>query len=476
MNLITKEYSMTINGELVFTKETIPVINPANEEIVAQAPKAMKGDLDYAVKAARKAFIGWSNLPIEERANLLEQFADALLNHKEELANIFTLEMGRPLDGVFGSKEEISAAATWFKEVAQLRLTREIIEENEEHYVEKSYTPVGVTGLIIPWNFPVLLATWKISQALLVGNTIIVKPSPYTPLTTLKLGEIANSIFPKGVFNVVNGQNELGQWMTEHPDIDKISFTGSTETGKKVLQSSAGNLKRVTLELGGNDPAIILEDANPKVVAEQLFWGAFLNNGQVCIAAKRIYVHENVYDEFLSEFVQYAKNITVGDGMDPNTMIGPLQNKMQYEKVKDLIENTKQTGANIVLGGVIEDNPGYFIPITIVDNPPESSRVVTEEAFGPIVPVIKYKDYEEVILKANNTIHGLGASVWGEDTELLNMIAERLEAGTVWINEIQVNHPNYPFGGIKQSGLGVESGIEGLKEFTNRKVTMVKKK
>lgn len=477
MNSLTKEFSMTINGKAVLTEKTVPVINPANETIIAQVPEASQYDLNDAVKSARHAYKGWAGISIEERAAKLEAFAVALGQNREELAQLFTLEMGRPLKAGFGSFTEIDSACYWCKEIAKQRLPSEVVEETDKHFVEKYYTPLGVVGLIIPWNFPALLAMWKIAPALLAGNTIVVKPSPYTPLTTLRMGEIAKDIFPIGVFNVVSGRDELGQWMTEHPDINKISFTGSTATGKKVMRSAAGNLKRITLELGGNDAAIVLEDANPKETAGQLFWSAFSNTGQICVATKRMYIHEKIYDEFLSELISYASSVKVGDGMDPKTLIGPIQNKMQYEKVKALIEDAKNLGANIVCGGNIDDNqPGYFIPVTIIDNPPEDSRVVTEEAFGPVLPVIKYNDYEDVIKKANNTEYGLAGSIWGKDLELARSIAERLETGTVWINEFQVMAPHLPFGGHKQSGIGIENSIDGLKEYTNTKTIMVKKK
>jgi acyl-CoA reductase-like NAD-dependent aldehyde dehydrogenase len=473
MSAITKEFSMTINGKAVTTDKTVPVINPANEEVIAQVPDSSKEDLNNAVNAAREAFPAWSALSVEERGAKLEEFAEAFYQCKDELAKLFTLEMGRPLKGAFG---EIKGAYINCKYIAGQRLPREILEDNENHRVEKIHTPLGIAGLIVPWNFPVTIAIWKIAPALLTGNTVVVKPSPNTPLATLLLGEIARDIFPPGVFNVVTGGNELGQWMTEHPGINKISFTGSTATGKKVMQSASINLKRVTLELGGNDAAIVLPDADPKEVVKPIFWAAFGNTAQVCVAAKRLYVHEKIYDQFLEEFVSFAKTVKVGDGMDPESLLGPLQNKMQFEKVKELIEDTKKTGANIVCGGEIADQPGYFIPVTIVDNPPEDSRVVVEEPFGPVLPVLKYSNYDEVIERANNTNYGLGGTIWGSDLELAQSIAERLDTGTVWINEAQVLSPKFPFGGHKESGIGVEFSLDGLAEFTNIKTIMVKKK
>ncbi len=467
------ELEMTINGKAVVTEKRLPVINPATEQIIAYVPDANQLELDKAVKSARTAFPGWAATDIDKRAQLLNTFADVLLSHKEELANLFSLEMGRPLAGAL---DEITRASYWIKETTKQRLDRKIIEENETYRVERYYTPLGIVGAIAPWNFPVLLSIWKVAPALLTGNTIIVKPSPYTPLTALKIGELGRKLFPAGVLNVLSGGDDLGKWMTEHSDINKISFTGSTATGKKVMQSAASNLKRITLELGGNDAAIVLPDVEPKKVVEKLFWTAFRNTAQVCIATKRMYVHEDIYDEFLTELVNYAKTIKVGDGADPSSQLGPIQNKMQFEKVKDLIENTKKSGADIVLGGEVQKGPGYFIPVTIVNNPPEDSRVVVEEAFGPILPVLKYKDYEDVIERVNNTSLGLGGSVWGRDLELAYSIAERLETGTVWVNESQILSPHYPFGGHKESGFGIENSLDGLSEYTNSKTVMINKK
>lgn len=472
MTNLTKEFSMTIKGKGVFTTDTLPVINPANESVIAKVPNAGLSDLNNAVQAAREAFPSWSNLSVEERAAKLEEFAEAFYKQKDELAKLFTLEMGRPLKASYG---EIKGAYLNCKEIASQRLPRTIIEDTEHHYVEQYHTPLGVAGLIVPWNFPVLLAIWKIAPALLTGNTVVVKPSPNTPLTALLLGEISRDIFPPGVLNVVSGGNELGQWMTEHSGINKISFTGSTATGKKVMQSASTNLKRITLELGGNDASIVLEDADPKKFVKPIFWAAFSNTAQVCIAAKRLYVHEKIYDEFLTEFVNFAKSVKIGDGMDQDSMLGPVQNKMQYEKVKELIEDTKRSGANIVCGGEVPEQSGYFIPITIVDNPPEDSRVVVEEAFGPILPILKYSDYDEVIERANNSSYGLGGTIWGQDINLAKSIAERLETGSVWINEAQILAPKYPFGGHKESGLGVEHSLAGLAEYTNSKTILIRK-
>jgi acyl-CoA reductase-like NAD-dependent aldehyde dehydrogenase len=322
----------------------------------------------------------------------------------------------------------------------------------------------------------VLLALWKIAPCLVTGNTMVVKPSPYTPLTSLFFGEIAQQIFPAGVLNIVSGGNDLGQIMTEHPDIAKISFTGSTATGKRVMASGASNLKRITLELGGNDPAIVLPGTDWKPLVPTLFDAAFGNSGQWCIAVKRLYVHSSIHREFVDAFVAYAKTRTVGDGMDPNTDLGPIQNRMQYGKLLDLFEDVRKNGYKVPLGGTIDrELSGNFVPVTIVDNPPEHSRIVQEEPFGPILPILSFDSIDEVIERANASPFGLAGSVWGPDRAQAIEVANQLETGTVWVNEIHIHGIDIPFGGHKQSGMGVENGHEGLAEFTNIKTYMFKK-
>jgi acyl-CoA reductase-like NAD-dependent aldehyde dehydrogenase len=296
---------------------------------------------------------------------------------------------------------------------------------------------------------------------------VIWKPSPYTPLCALKIGELLRDLLPPGVLNVVSGGDRLGPWITEHPGIDKIAFTGSTATGRRVMQSAATNLKRVTLELGGNDPAIVLPDVDIPAAAEKVFWVAFRNSGQFCIAAKRVYVHADIYDVFSRAIVDYARTVKVGNGAENGTMLGPLQNRMQFQKVHDLIASAKKDGLRFLLGGEAPQGPGYFVPVTIIDNPPEDSRVVVEEAFGPVLPLLKFSDIDDVIERANRTEYGLGASVWSRDVEKARAIAERLESGNVWINSVQWLSPHAAYGGHKQSGIGVEHALEGLLEYTN---------
>ncbi|MCT8001969.1 aldehyde dehydrogenase family protein [Sphingomonas sanguinis] len=467
-------YALTIDGKLVETNKSFDVLNPATNQVLAQAPEGTAEHMEAAIAAAKAAFPGWSALPWAERGAYVTAYADALEANKDELITLLTLEQGKPRHSMATS--EVEAAIYWVREVAKRELPVEVIEDTDDHVVEVHHTPLGVVGAITPWNFPVLLGLWKIAPCLLTGNTMVMKPSPYTPLCTLRFGEIAQRVFPAGVLNIVSGGNDLGAQMTEHPDIAKISFTGSTSTGKKVMASGASNLKRITLELGGNDAAIVLADADWEPLIPTLFWAAFGNSGQWCIASKRLYVHRSIHAAFVAAFVEYGRQQTVGDGMDPATDLGPIQNRMQYDKLKDLFADVKANGYTVPLGGTIDESlAGNFVPVTIVDNPPETSRIVKEEPFGPILPIIAFDDVEEVIAKANDTPFGLAGSVWGRDRDAAIAVAKRLETGTVWVNEIHIHGIDIPFGGHKQSGLGVENGSEGLAEFTNTKTYMFRK-
>ncbi|WP_294328130.1 aldehyde dehydrogenase family protein [uncultured Sphingomonas sp.] len=467
-------YALTIDGKLIETNKSFDVLNPATNQVLAQAPEGTAEHMEAAIAAAKAAFPGWSALPWAERGAYVTAYGDALEANKDELITLLTLEQGKPRHSMATS--EVEAAIYWVREVAKRELPVEVIEDTDDHVVEVHHTPLGVVGAITPWNFPVLLGLWKIAPCLLTGNTMVMKPSPYTPLCTLRFGEIAQGVFPAGVLNIVSGGNDLGAQMTEHPDIAKISFTGSTATGKKVMASGASNLKRITLELGGNDAAIVLADADWEPLIPTLFWAAFGNSGQWCIASKRLYVHRSIHAAFVAAFVEYGRQQTVGDGMDPATDLGPIQNRMQYDKLKDLFADVKANGYTVPLGGTIDESlAGNFVPVTIVDNPPETSRIVKEEPFGPILPIIAFDDVEEVIAKANDTPFGLAGSVWGRDRDAAIAVAKRLETGTVWVNEIHIHGIDIPFGGHKQSGLGVENGAEGLAEFTNTKTYMFRK-
>ncbi|MHC1478692.1 aldehyde dehydrogenase family protein [Frateuria aurantia] len=467
-------YYLSIGGQLVESGASFEVINPATGAAFAKAPAATAAQLDAAIASARQAFGSWSALSYDARQSYLEAFADALQTHREELARLLTLEQGKPLTSM--AQPEVDLSIDWIRQGAARRIPVEIVEETDQHTVELHHTPLGVVGAITPWNFPVVLALWKVAPALMAGNTMVIKPSPYTPLTTLRVGQIAQSVLPPGVLSVISGGDELGPQLTGHPDVAKISFTGSTETGRHVLRSAAGTIKRVTLELGGNDAAIVLPDADYQAIIPQLFWGAVGNSGQWCVGIKRLYVHRSYHAAFVQAFVAYAKAQKLGNGLDADVAVGPVQNKMQFEKLKGLLADIKANGQRVVLGGEIDpDRAGYFIPVTVVDNPPEAARIVQEEQFGPIVPIIVYDDVDDVIERANHSPYGLGGSVWGRDTQAAVAVANRLDTGMVWVNEIHTQGVDIPFGGHKQSGLGTEHGLEGRQLFTNPKTVLIRK-
>ncbi len=460
------EYKLLIGGKLVAGDSTMDVINPATEEVLAVCPRGSEAQMNEAVAAAKAAFKTWRKVPMEERRALVMKLADAIDARTDEFARLLTQEQGKPLAE---STAEITYTGAFLRYLASLSLENRLIEDNDNRRVELRRKPLGVVGCIIPWNFPVLIVAFKAPVALLAGNTIVIKPAPTTPLTTLRLGELMAAIFPAGVINIVTDQNDLGGVLTNHPDIAKISFTGSTETGKKVMASAASSIKRITLELGGNDAAIVLPDVDPKVVAPGIFGGATMNAGQVCLAVKRVYAHESIYDELCDELAKLADAAVVDDGLKQGAQIGPLQNKMQYEKVKGFLEDARANG-NIIAGGTVEDRPGYFIRPTIVRDISDGTRIVDEEQFGPILPVIKFSDVNDALERANASPWGLGGSVWSNDRDKAYELACEIESGTVWINKHLDFGPNIPFGGAKQSGIGVEFAEEGLHEFTQLQV------
>jgi len=402
---------MTIGGEGAVTEKTFGVINPATGTVFAEAPDCTPAQLEAAMTAAAEAFQGWRK-DEEKRRQALMDCAAAIDAHADELARLQTLEQGKPLQDSLG---ELRGAAYWFRTFAEFPIPYDVLRDDETGRVEVRRKPVGVVGSIAPWNYPVFLAVMKVAPALLVGNTVVLKPSPYTPLATLKLGEVLRAALPPGVLNVVSGGDELGAAITTHRAVRKICFTGSVETGKKVAAAAAPDLKRVVLELGGNDPAIVLGDVDPKRVAEKLFWSAFENAGQVCMAIKRLYVHERVYPALVQELVDIAKNVRVGDGLDPATRLGPLNNEPQLDRVSELVEDARAAGATIITGGDRLRKPGYFYTPTVVTDVAEGTRLVDEEQFGPALPVMPFSNLDDVLERANATHFGLKASVWTSD-------------------------------------------------------------
>lgn len=470
---MAEQYRNLIDGEMVSTARTLDVINPANEQVVGHVPACGAEELDRAVAAARRAFKTWSKTPVDDRRKVIRAIAAAISDNSDELYRLLTTEQGKPHAQARG---EIAGASGLIMAQSTLSLDDVINEDSDTRLSRTRRVPVGVVGGIVPWNFPVMMAVQKIAPALLAGCTIVLKPSPFTPLTTLRIAELIKDVVPAGVVNVITGEDSLGPLITGHPDIDKITFTGSTATGKKIMEGASKDLKRITLELGGNDASIVLPDADVKKVAEQLFWSSFTNAGQICVAAKRIYIHEDIYDEMSAAIAEVAKAVTVGDGANQGTGVGPIQNKKQFDRVCELIQDAKDHGYKFLVGGNVDPSgSGYYVPITILDNPPEDARIVAEEQFGPVMPLMKFSTDEEVIERANNSEYGLAGAVWTKDTERGVKIAEQLETGTVWINEFLHLSPFAPFGGHKQSGFGAEYGVEGLKEFTYSQVITVKK-
>ena len=467
------DYKNLIDGKMVDNGQWLEVLNPATEQVVGRVPSCGKEELDSAVAAARRAFTQWKKTTAEERQQVVQGIAAAIKENADELYRLLTSEQGKPHAQ---AQQEIYGAAGLAAAQSTLTLDDVITQDDDTRLSRTRRVPVGVVGGIVPWNFPIMMAIQKIVPALVAGCTIVLKPSPFTPLTTLRVAELIKDVVPAGTVNIITGEDTLGPLITEHPDIDKITFTGSTATGKKIMEGASGDLKRITLELGGNDASIVLPDADVQKVAEQLFWSSFSNAGQVCIAAKRIYIHEDIYDDLSKAIADYAKTVVVGDGSQQGTGVGPIQNKKQYERVLDLIQDAKDNGYKFLTGGDKDPSgTGYYVPITILDNPPEDARIVAEEQFGPVMPLMKFASVDEVIERANNSEYGLAGAVWTKDTDKGVEIAEQLETGTVWINEFMQLSPFAPFGGHKQSGFGAEYGIDGLKEFTYPQVITVKR-
>ena len=456
------EFEMTIGGEAVASEGTFTVINPATGEGFAEAPSCTRAQLDAAFDAAAKAGAGWSG-DEGARRDALRRIAEQLFAQAESLAPVLTAEQGKPLQD---ANFEIFGAAMWCQYFAELDLAPEVIQDDGSALVEVHRRPVGVVAAITPWNFPLLLGFWKLAPALLAGNTVVLKPSPYTPLSTLKVGQLLAECLPPGVANVVSGGDELGAWMTAHPTPRKVSFTGSIATGKKVAMSAAPDLKRVTLELGGNDAAIVLDDADPALVGRALFAGAFANNGQVCSAIKRVYVPEALEGPIVEALAACATSVTVGDGTDPATKLGPINNAPQFERVRSLVADALSGGAAAAAGGQAIDRPGYFFEPTILTGLTEAATIVAEEQFGPALPVLTYRHVDEAVERANGTRFGLSGSVWSADEDRAAAIAARLECGTAWVNTHLALGPSQPFGGAKWSGVGIENGPWGLAEFT----------
>ncbi|KAJ5097698.1 aldehyde dehydrogenase [Penicillium angulare] len=459
-SLNSETFHNVINGALKGASKQYHGINPFTEERLWPAPVATEEDLEEAVEAANVAFKTWKNTTLEDRRSRFQAFANALVAQKSEWADLVSKEAGQSIEF---ATDEVEVSHEYLTTIPNIDLPEYVTHDDEDVKATTKYYPLGVVAGICPWNFPVLLAAGKIASAVSTGNTIIIKPSPYTPYSELKLAELAQQFFPPGVIQALGGDDNLGPWMTKHPGIAKISFTGSTATGKRIMAAAASTLKRVTLELGGNDPSIVCPDIDLDIVIPKILEDVFTHSGQSCIDTKRIYVHKSIYDTFLSKFTAASKSLKLGHGY-----LSPLQNKMQYEKVASLRKDCQDQKYQFALGEPQEkssSSPGYFVPPAIVSRPPENSRLVQEEPFGPIVPVLEWDDEDDVIRRANDTDQGLGATVWCRDPERAERIASQLEAGSVWVNRGAIPLPTALFGGIKQSGIGGEWGPLGLLSY-----------
>ena len=461
---MNKTPSLVIDGrKLAGDRGTLPVIDPALGEAFAECPNASPAQLDEAVAAAGRAFEQWQHSTCAERRALLEAIAARIEQNAPELAEIIVREQGKPLAL---AHMEVGGAVAWTRATAALELPVEVIEDRPGKRIELHRRPLGVVGSITPWNWPLMIAVWHIMPALRAGNAVVIKPSELTPLNTLRLVELIDEVAPPGLVNAVAGGGALGREISGHPGIQKIVFTGSTRTGQDIMRNAADTLKRLTLELGGNDAGIVLPGTDIGAIAEGVFGSAFLNMGQTCAALKRLYVHESQYEDMCRHLMAIAARQKVGNGLDEGTSFGPIQNRDQFERVCELVEDARAAGARILCGGEPLPGKGYFYPPTLVADIADGTRLVDEEQFGPVLPVIRYRDVDEAVRLANASTNGLGGSVWSGDPEAARAVANRLECGTVWINGHAEVLPHCPFGGCKMSGFGVEFGLEGLLEYT----------
>ncbi|OSI11350.1 MULTISPECIES: aldehyde dehydrogenase family protein [Neisseria] len=469
-----------INGKFVPAQKggTIDVLNPANGELITKIAAAEAEDVDIAVAAAKKAFPAWAATPAAERGRLLLKLADLIEEHAEELAQIESLDTGHPIrDSRRLDVPRTAACFRYFGGMAD-KIQGSVIpvEQGFLNYVVRE--PVGVVGQIVPWNFPLMFTSWKLGPALAAGNTVVMKPSELTPLSTLKIAELIQKAgFPDGVVNIVAGYgNTAGQRIADHEDIAKVAFTGSTQTGQSIVRASAGNLKRLQLELGGKGANIVFEDADIDAAVNGSAWAIFHNQGQACIAGSRLMLHESIADEFLEKFVKLAESIRLGDPLNPETEMGPLTSESHRNKVLSYAEIATEQGGKILTGGKAPEDAalknGYYVLPTVVEAKP-TDRVAQEEVFGPFVTVLRFKNDEEALEIANGTEYGLGSGLWTKNLQRAHLFARKIRAGMCWINSYKRVNPGSPFGGVGKSGYGREMGFEAIHDYTEAKSVWV---
>jgi acyl-CoA reductase-like NAD-dependent aldehyde dehydrogenase len=463
-------HRLLIDGRLVDGTSTLDVIDPTTGEPFVKAPRASVQQAEQAIAAAKRAQLGWAALGYDGRRPYLERFADAMTANLDRIAETLTRERGGP---IADCRFEVGRATDAIRHFAGQRIEDRVIRRNAQELIVEQRYAQGVVVAIMPWNRPMTLLSFKLGPALITGNTVIAKPAPSTPLSTLILGELAADIFPAGVFQTLADANDLGPLLTSHPDIAHVSFTGSTPTGKKVLDSAAETLKRFTLELGGNDAAIVLDDVDIEWAADKIYAAAFINVGQVCYATKRVYAPAAHVEELAAALARRAQAAVLGDGLDPTTTMGPLQNRMQYEKVLGFIASANAEGGTFVTGGQ-PTGVGYFITPAIVTGLPNDARLVREEQFGPILPIQSYDHVDEAIAEANASEFGLGGTIWTGDVERGIQVAGRIETGTIWVNQHMALPLDVPFGGAKESGIGLQNGVEGMEDFTQLRILNAK--
>ena len=468
------DYKNYINGKWVEAKsgKTFPVENPFNQEIISHVPDSDNHDVNEAVSAANTAYSDWHKMSASERRDLMKELANKSRENANELAKTISMEMGKPFPEALDEIDTVADFLEYYGELARDEVGRIVAPVDRNTMSLVRYESIGVIGCIIPWNYPLALMGWKLAPALAAGNTVVMKPSEITPLSILHWCNVVDSVLPDGVINVITGFGKsAGEPIVKHPDVPVVTFTGSVATGKKIAKFASENLKKVSLELGGKDPMIICDDADIEIAAQGASWGGFVNAGQVCTSIERVYVFENVMDQFTEAIIEEAKKVVLGDPMKEDTHIGPMASKLQQEKAIEKVNQAIKDGARLLAGGSVPENldRGYFYQPTVLDNIEPNMEIITEEAFSPVLPIQKVSSIEEAIQWSNDSVYGLGCSIFTNDIDRALTAADDIKSGTVCINSPLMENIAAPFGGMKQSGIGREHGKEALDEFREAK-------